>query len=865
MHFKLLFLTLAFSQWVSAVLLGVDFGEEFSKAILVAPNVQFDILLTPESKRKGLSGISVVPNASFDKMDRKYGSDALPQCSKNPKYCFFGVKSVLNGADMSSIDRYSEIYPGTDLAAVDSTPVLALSREKGKQSYLYPEEIIGMQLREIKQRALDHWKESSPETFEKDGEITELVISVPRYFNEFQRKALRDSASLAGMEIVSLVDDGLAIGIDFAQKSEIGEELEQYLVLDVGASASKATLVGLKNVNDTITLESLGYGFDTTISGKLFTHTIRETIIKKFAKEHKLNVDDLLQDDKLLRRVWLVAEKTKLVLSANGESRVSIESFYNDIDLKQDITREEIESILKSQVKSKLTSVLDSALGSINKKDIKGVILAGGSFRVPLIQSTLTNYFGGDDLFLKSVNADESVVFGTTLKGAAIKGLMRRKNLNIIDHDFNSHVIKYSETPVENGLSSYPVFETVEQGAIANQQQLVNLTNSKNKYIKEFQVEVFTNGENTIKSHYYNFTMPRRFDESTCDDYQYFMNYHYDADDLFSVNYLKVKCTKNGGVKTGNLLKQSNILGLSAASRISLNEKLNKLDEMDEELRNKTALINKLESLSYETRYLLEDSEEFIEVNHFELLNTAVGTALEWIEEESETSGVEEITERIEIMEHAIKVINAHVSLKDWDTAMETLENILTSIQESLDDTLRLMERVDSSEKKLMMEINERGLDYNEMTSKVAQSSKPGYDLIHNTRDYINELKEILELVESVDSEGYRYLMKDGWIDTIISSHVTVSKLDKYKKYYKSSWDHRNGFVQHQLTELRNAEEKEKRKLKRAQKKREIEEAIEIEKATPKVEEEVVVNVEENSTQTPPPPPIEDVQSHDEL
>lgn len=832
MHFKLLFLALAFVNLAKGVLLGIDLGDEFSKAILVAPNVQFDILLTPESKRKGISGISALPNYEKDAMDRKYGSAAVPQCSKDPRFCFFGVKSVLNGCTFDSIEEYKDMFPGTDLAALQETvAIFVTNREKGKQSFLYPEEIIGMQLREIKQRALDHWKESSPETFEKDGVIDELVLSVPRYFNEFQRKALRDSASLAGMSIVSLVDDGLAIGIDFAQKNEVGEDLEKYLVLDIGGSASKATLIGLKNVNETITLESFGYGYDKQVSGKLFTKTIRDLIVKKFAKEQNIDSSILFADQKLLRRTWLAAEKAKLVLSANTESKVSIESFYNDIDLKQDIKRDEINGILGRTVKQQLTSVLNSALESIDQKELKGIILSGGSFRVPLIQFILKDYFGGDELFLKSVNADESVVFGTTLKGASIKGLMRRQKIDIVDHDFNSHVIKYSETPVEEGLSSYPIFESIEKGALANQQQLLNLTDSNGKFINEFQVEVFTNGETEVKSHYYNFTMPRRFDESSCDDFQYFMNYHYDENDLFSVNYLKCKCTKDGNGKTVNFLKQSNILGLSAAARVSLNKKLDKFDEYDENLRIKTELINQLESLTYETRYLLEESEEFIEVKHVDTLNTLISSSLEWIEDESDISENETIKNRITQIEVAIKMINAHVSLKDWDTAMETLENILTLIQSALDDTLRLMERVNTVEEKLITEITEKGFDYEELLSKVAGSDKPNTELIDKTHEYINEIKEILELVESVDSDGYKYLIKDGWIDTIIASHVTADSLQKYRNYYKSSWDTRNGFVQHQLTEIRNAEEKEKRKLKRAKKQKEIEEAIEIEKA----------------------------------
>lgn len=855
MDFKLLFVALAFFGLAQSVLLGVDLGDEFSKAILVAPNVQFDILLTPESKRKDPCGLSIVPGANNESVDRKYGMSALPQCSKNPLYCFFGAKSVVNGCSLADHKMYKSKFPGTDLAAIQETvPVFAISREKENQMFFYPEEVLGMQLREIKQRALDHWKEASPETFSKDGEITELVMSVPRYFNEHQRKGLKDAANLAGMEIISLVDDGVAIGIDFAQKSEIGTEKELFLVMDVGASATKATLIGLQNVNDTITLDTLGYGYDKRIGGQIFTKTVRDAIVKKFAKEHKLDPQTLFADAKLLRRTWQTAEKTKLVLSTNSESRVSIESFYNDIDLKQEITRAEIEKLVANDVKEYLKNVLDSALESIDKKQLKGIILAGGSFRVPIVQSTLSEYFGGDDLFLKSVNADESIVFGTTIRGASMRGLTRRQNVEIVDHDFNSHIIKYAEEPVTGGLASYPAFETIEKGAIANKQHLLNMTDSNGKYIKEFQVEVFTNQD--LKPQYYNFTMPRRFDETSCEDYQYFMNYHYDETDSFSVNYMKLKCTKNGVAKTGNFLKQSNINGLSAVTRIALKEKLDKFDLYDEEQRNKTEVINRLESLTYETRYLLDENEDYMEVSHVENIHDGIAKTLEWIEDSAEEAQLEQIQKRVTQMEETIKIINAHVALKDWDSAMETLEGILGSIQEALDDTMRVVEKVDSNEAKLREEVRNKGLNYDVMVSRVAQSDRPSHDLLHNTKDFINEINEILEIVESVDSDGYKYLIKDGWIDSIISSTLSVSRLQSYKQYYKSTWDNRNGFLQHQLSEMRSEEEKQKRKLKRAQKQKELKQAIEMEKSVTK---------EETAEPTPEPASESETPVRDEL
>lgn len=91
-------------------------------------------------------------------------------------------------------------------------------------------------VRSIKQRALEHWKVASPETV---GEIDEVVISVPRYFNEAQRIALSDAAEIAGLKVVALVDDGLAVALDYAQKKEFTEVKKYHLVFDMGAGSIK--------------------------------------------------------------------------------------------------------------------------------------------------------------------------------------------------------------------------------------------------------------------------------------------------------------------------------------------------------------------------------------------------------------------------------------------------------------------------------------------------------------------------------------------------------------------------------------------------------------------------------------------------
>ncbi|GMF08052.1 unnamed protein product, partial [Ambrosiozyma monospora] len=178
-----------------------------------------------------------------------------------------------------------------------------------------------MTFENIKGRAEAHWQEALPGSA---TQISDVVITVPAFFSQAQRNAVIDSAAIAGLNVVALIDDGLAVAVNFAQNREFTEEKQYHMIYDMGAGSTKATLVSFATINGTLQLEVEGYGYDDTLGGHLFTESIKNILETKFLSMHPhVQKSEFLANAKSMNRLWQAADKAKLVLSANTETRIS--------------------------------------------------------------------------------------------------------------------------------------------------------------------------------------------------------------------------------------------------------------------------------------------------------------------------------------------------------------------------------------------------------------------------------------------------------------------------------------------------------------------------------------------------------------
>ena len=430
------------AQAANAVI-GIDFGTEYITAALVKPGIPLDIVLTKDSRRKELSAVAFKPikgaePGSFP--ERLYGSDAVSLSARFPGDVYPNLRAILGlTVDDARVKEFSERYPGLkfDGETTRNTAQFKSPAFPDTEEPWMVEEILAMELQSIQKNAeLMAGKGSS---------IKSVVITVPPYFDAEEKRAIQLAADLAGLRVLSLISDGLAVGLNYATSRtfEVGKP-ETNIVFDMGAGSSKATIMKFqgKTVKNTVVkgnktvqeIEVLGSGWDRTLGGDALNSLIVDDMIAKFveskaAKKENVEAAAVKKHARANALMWKSAEKLRQVLSANTESQTSFEGLYNDIDFRYKLTRADFEKFAKQHV-DRVYPVIEMALkrANLEMSQIDNIILTGGLTRTPFVQSKLKEMAGADKL-RSNVNADEAAVFGAGFKGASLSPSFKVKEI----------------------------------------------------------------------------------------------------------------------------------------------------------------------------------------------------------------------------------------------------------------------------------------------------------------------------------------------------------------------------------------------------------------------------------------------------
>lgn len=462
----LLFFTTVASA--STAILGVDFGQEYIKAALVKPGIPLEIVLTKDTKRKEASAIGFKPSSStakegdFAYPERLYGTDAVNLAARFPYDVYPNLKQILGHHIMDdSAITYSGRYP-----ALSIVPSLFRSTVAFKSNSAPPvdygeggfmvEELIAMELKNIVANA---------EALGGPGtKIKNVVFTVPAFFRAEEKRALELAASLAGLKVMSFVSDGLAVGINYATTRTFDEKNPEYhIVYDMGAGSTTATVLRFqgKSVKDVGRFNKvvqevtvLGVGYDRTLGGDLFNQKVFDILLDDFVNSPKAKKllegnPELKQEVKLNGRaaakLWREATRVRQILSANTETMGSVESLFNEIDFRSNkILRTTFEELI-SEYEDLITKPIVDAIANsgISLDQVNTLILHGGAVRTPFVGKRLEEIMGGQDKISKTVNPDESAVFGATFKGAAESGGFKVKEIRTQDISIYPVTIKY--------------------------------------------------------------------------------------------------------------------------------------------------------------------------------------------------------------------------------------------------------------------------------------------------------------------------------------------------------------------------------------------------------------------------------------
>ncbi|KAH0268267.1 actin-like ATPase domain-containing protein, partial [Aureobasidium melanogenum] len=496
MLFAFLFIAFASTASAASAVLGIDLGGAYIKAAIVKPGVPLDIVPTKDSKRKeaAVVGFKPVSGSALEfgsYPERLYGGDALALGGRFPSDVFTNLKSLLGlvpgeHAD-SMIKNYHARHPAIksnfeeEKGAVSFVPS-AFSSSEAPWSL---DELLAMELKNIRTNA-------EAMSGGKGGSVTDAVITVPVHWTADERRAIERAADLAGINIMSLVSDGLAVGIDYAVKRTFpsvskGEKPEYHMVFDMGAGSTTATVLRFQSkdvkdigrFNKTIQeVAVMGAGWDKTLGGDELNALIVDYLVDSFVAKPQavkagITAEEVKSHGRTASKIWREAERARQVLSANSDVRSSFEGLYKDIDFATKLTRAEFEKMAAShadRIEAPVQQALDAA--KLSFKDLDSVILHGGAIRTPFVQKKLESMTGKNTEVRSNVNSDESAAFGAAFKAAGLSPSFRVKEIRDLEAAVYPAGIKY---PSDGKERQQKLFVPTSQAGSAKEITIKNL------------------------------------------------------------------------------------------------------------------------------------------------------------------------------------------------------------------------------------------------------------------------------------------------------------------------------------------------------------------------------------------------------
>lgn len=428
---------------IAASLLAIDYGAEWTKASLIKPGVPFDVLLDRDSKRKMMSAVG------WKRDERLFGGEAANAATRFPATYYPYVKGLVGGtevpANLSSIwpvqPQVSEGGMSLQFAHVDAPPAARPASSSSTSTSWTSEELLAQQFAYVKHLAASAASEP----------VRDLFLTVPPYFSQSQRRALKDAAEIAGLNLVGMMGEGTAVGINYAMTRSF-PQAEYHVVFDSGAMKTTATVLKMETLEVPVPLplstkkspstkvQTVNTTFITVLStaserwlgGLNVDHAIRELLADDAAT--KTRQRDIRADARAMRKLWKEAQRVKHILSANQEAAVRVESLIGDVDYRSSISRAQLEDRCAAFA-GKFTEPLDEAirLAGLSKEQLTSVILFGGNTRVPMVQSAIKQSVP-EEMIAQNVNTDEAAVLGAAFFGASTgRQVQTRVKMNVTE------------------------------------------------------------------------------------------------------------------------------------------------------------------------------------------------------------------------------------------------------------------------------------------------------------------------------------------------------------------------------------------------------------------------------------------------
>jgi molecular chaperone DnaK len=374
-------------------IVGIDLGTTNS-CVAVMEGGQPQVIANPDGARTTPSVVGFT-----DKGDVLVGAAAKRQAITNPTGTVYSIKRFMGR-------RHSEVAEEEKMVPYQVTGDAGeLVKVKAQGKDYTPPEISAMILRYLKEAAESHLGEA----------VTKAVITVPAYFNDSQRQATKDAGTIAGLEVLRIINEPTAASLAYGLDKKSNEKIAVY---DLGGGTFDISIL---EVGEGV-FEVLSTNGDTHLGGDNYDQVLIDYVAEEFKKSSGI---DVRGDQMALQRLKEACEKAKCELSTLVQTDINLPFITADASgpkhLQLSITRakfEELSSALTERTRGPVMQALKDA--KLSPGDVDEVILVGGQTRMPAVQAIVKSIFGKDPH--RGVNPDEVVAVGAAIQGGVLGG-----------------------------------------------------------------------------------------------------------------------------------------------------------------------------------------------------------------------------------------------------------------------------------------------------------------------------------------------------------------------------------------------------------------------------------------------------------